>query len=82
MESQEAGFHPSHTPWKSLRDFHIPHGLFRSPHPRDRVGRCFCSVVLVTVVLLAGHCCDAQTTAGTIVGLWPTNLALYSLTHR
>jgi hypothetical protein len=24
MESQEAGFHPSHAFWKSLWDYHIP----------------------------------------------------------
>jgi hypothetical protein len=24
VESHEAAFHPSHTPWKSLRDSHIP----------------------------------------------------------
>ena len=34
MESQEAAFHPSHTPSKPLRDYHIPTastaGVFRS----------------------------------------------------
>jgi hypothetical protein len=45
MENDETVFHPSHTLWKSLRDYHIPTastvGIFQDARPRETESKAF-----------------------------------------